>query len=47
MIENGKGCKEVQFRTVNCTGCAFEVVDQGLGTKDQRRACYHCGAKTK
>ena len=47
MIENGKGCKEVQFKTVNCTGCAFEVVDQGLGTKDQRRACYHCGAKTK
>lgn len=47
VVEKGNVAKEIQQRTHNCTGLPFEVVDQGLGTKDQRRWCYVCGQKTK
>ena len=46
-IEKGQVTKQVQHRTEHCSGHPFEVVDQGLKTKDQRRACFICKTKTK
>lgn len=43
----GRGPAQVQHRTENCSGFPFEVVDQGLRTKDQRHKCFVCGSKTK
>ena len=48
MIEKGtKISKLVQDRINSCSGHPFEVVDQGLNTKDQRRECLICKNKTK
>ena len=47
IIDKGNATSMVQVRKDNCTGFPFEVVDQGLNTKDPRRTCYICRAKTK
>ena len=47
IIEEGRGTNIVQHRTENCSGFPFEVVDQGLKTKDQRKRCYVCQNKTR
>ena len=47
IIQEGRGATEVQHRTDHCSGFPFEVVDQGVGTKDQRHKCFICGSKTK
>ena len=47
IIQEGRCATEVQHRTDHCSGFPFEVVDQGLGTKDQRKKCLICESKTK
>ena len=47
IIEEGRGNAHVQHRTEKCSGFPFEVVDQGLKTKDQRHKCFVCQSKTK
>ena len=47
IINEGRGAEQIQHRTANCSGFPFEVVDQGLKTKDQRHKCFVCGNKTK
>ena len=47
IIQEGRGASKVQHRTEKCSGFPFEIVDQGLKTKDQRHACFICNSKTK
>ena len=47
IVQEGRGDAKVLHRTEDCSGFPFEVVDQGLKTKDQRHKCFICSSKTK